>query len=123
MATWPQIYERQRVARRPKGVLKVNMRGQSFNNAAFGNGAASALVNDVLEFAPQCFEVGYFAIYGLQLFSRETIHNFAGPGFLIRHPQQGLHLLEAEPEIARSANKTQPTEMSLFVGAVIAACA
>ncbi|CAN1723700.1 protein of unknown function [Hyphomicrobium sp. 1Nfss2.1] len=59
-------------------------RSQRFDYPALGNGAATALADDAVKFAPQSLQIGKLAIDFREVVARDHVDSLAGTLLLIR---------------------------------------
>jgi hypothetical protein len=75
---------------------------KSFDDPAFGNGAAAALTDHAVEFPTQGSQICDLSIDLGPMFLGNGIDGFAGSIALVRQVEQCANLVERESEIARA---------------------
>lgn len=94
-------------------------RSQRFDYPALGNGAATALADDAVKFAPQSLQIGKLAIDFREVVACDDIDSLTGSLFLIREAQKLPHLLQTKSQIAGTADEAQPTEILFPVRTIV----
>jgi hypothetical protein len=94
---------------------------QRLDNAAVGNRAMLALVNELPQFSPQRCKISEFALYLCKVQAGDAVYLGTGLRAVIRQLKQRTHLIKREAKITPTSDETQARKVLTRIGPVIAA--